>query len=256
MYLTGDLGFQRPDGSFVLIGRADSLVKIRGQFVNPNEVEAALLEVPGVQHAAAVARQANNSADMQLAAYVSPRPGAALAVSEIFRVLAARLAPRMIPHSITLLDEMPLTVTGKADRKALPEPERRRPDLAAVYRAPATALERYLVGIWESVLALSGIGVHDPFLELGGDSLRAMQVANLMQPLLGDFIFVSALFQAPTVAEFADYLREHYSSEVAKLDAGSPVSPEQAAEVEALIELAKTLPEADVQRLLRDRQAQ
>jgi aryl carrier-like protein len=157
----------------------------------------------------------------------------------------------MIPTSITRLETMPLMPSGKVDRQALPRPEpateRARPDLPMAHVAPRNGLERYLVEVWEEVLGVSGIGIHDPFLELGGDSVRAMRVANRLQPLLGDYGFVTALFETQAIGEFARYLREAYVEAVRGLDReGDPGVDE----VEALVALAERLPEEEIQRLL------
>ena len=120
----------------------------------------------------------------------------------------------MVPTSFVLLDRLPLTAHGKIDRRALPAPDQRRD---RDYQAPRDPLEQQLADLWAGILGLEKVGIFDDFLELGGDSLLGAVVVNQLYERLGEAVYVSALFEAPTVAELAEYLRQHYPGAPAKI---------------------------------------
>ena len=202
VYRTGDLGRRLPDGCFMHLGRRDFQMKIRGFRVNASEVEAALLAVPGVKQAVAAAR-ADATGDTRLVAYLvadgRPLPG----VSELRRILGATLPGYMVPAAFVTLSELPFTATGKIDRRALPAPGRARPDLGVERVAPRGPIQETLAGIWADVLGLEEVGVHDGFLDLGGDSLRAGKVVSRVIERFQVELSTEALFAAPTIAEMA-----------------------------------------------------
>jgi amino acid adenylation domain-containing protein len=202
LYRTGDLGRFGVDGRLSHAGRKDFQVKIRGHRVEVAEVEAALLEVEGVKEAAVVT-QDENPEDRRLVAYIVPRGPQSPSVGEMRRLLSKVLPEFMVPSSFVTLNALPLTATGKVDRRALPSPDRTRPSLDTPFAAPRTAVEKSLAAIWAEVLALDGVGLHDDFWALGGNSLLAMRV---MSRVLAEFqvdLPLRALFNAPTVAELA-----------------------------------------------------
>jgi len=222
-YFTGDLGRALPDGSIAHLGRKDFQTKVRGYRVEPAEVEGALRALPGVRQAA-VMGQPDGQGGHRLIAYVvmgeagdggtartvSPAvdgtaSGAAVTASagDLRRALRERLPDYLVPSRVVLLPALPLTASGKLDRLALPAPGRDRPALDRAFRAAVTPLERALAGIWGAVLGLDGIGVDDDFLELGGDSLLAMQVTARVRETCGVDVPVEALLEAPTVAQMA-----------------------------------------------------
>ena len=202
VYRTGDLGRRRPDGCLLHAGRRDFQVKIRGHRVEVGDVEHALLAVPGVKQAMVAGRD-DPAGGQRLVGYVGPGGGAAPSVAELRRHLAATLAPSMVPSVFVMLAELPRTATGKLDRRALPAPGRARPDLGAPPVAPRGPLEAMLAEVWADVLGLDEVGVHDAFLDLGGDSLRANQVAARVIARLPLPLSAAALFAAPTIAEMA-----------------------------------------------------
>ena len=122
----------------------------------------------------------------------------------------------MLPAVFMVLAEVPLTANGKLDRKALPAPTRARPDIGLPAVPPGSELETRLVELWQRLLQLDEIGIHDRFFELGGDSLRAAEFVNEVQHRLGEFVYVTTLFEAPTVAEYAAFLLRDYAGAVGR----------------------------------------
>ena len=214
LYRTGDRARWRPDGALELLGRIDHQVKIRGFRIELGEIEAVLSGHPAVREAAvtAPATPAGASGDRRLVAYVvsategsGPLDAAALGI-----YLGSRLPSFMVPSVWVELAALPLTRTGKVDRKALPAPgEAAMVGVGAVYEAPRTATEEMLAGIWGDLLHRERVGVHDNFFALGGHSLLATQVVSRLRDRLGVELPVRALFEQPTVAGLAVLLADH-----------------------------------------------
>ena len=204
-YLTGDLGRRSPDGCLFHHGRKDFQVKIRGYRVELTEIEAALLDIDGVK-ATAVAGWEDAPGHKRVVAYIVLEGADAAPVAELRRILGDKLPDYMLPSAFIRLDALPLTVTGKVDRRALPSPGRARPALKSAFVAPRTPLEEKLAQIWADMLGLDGVGVHDGFLELGGDSLLATQVVSRVLTQFHVRVPLRALFDAPTVADMAALL--------------------------------------------------
>ncbi|MCV7241158.1 AMP-binding protein, partial [Mycobacterium mantenii] len=198
MYRTGDLVRWGSDGQLQYMGRADEQVKVRGYRIELGEVRAALSELDGVEHAAVIARE-DLAGEKRLVGYVT---GAA-DPADIRARLGRRLPTYMVPSAVVVLDALPLTVNGKLDTRALPAPEYQDADR---YRAPVSAIEEILAGIYAQVLGVERVGVDDSFFDLGGDSLSAMRVIAAVNTTLSKGISVRALFEAPTVAELAPRL--------------------------------------------------
>ena len=204
-YFTGDLGRQTPDGLFHHMGRKDHMVKIRGYQVFTNEIEGMLREVEGVKEACVIAHSLPEGSQRLVAYLVVDRqafPG--------FDVLNSRFndIPRhMLPQSFLLLDALPKTPTGKLDRARLPVPSRSRLGVAAEYVAPRDPTEKVLARIWGQVLEIDGLGVHDNFLELGGDSLDSTRIINHVTSVFQVGISLSEFFNTLTIAEMASVVR-------------------------------------------------
>ena len=201
IYLTGDLGLRRPDGCVEYHGRQDFQVKVRGVRVEVGEVEAALLSLGDLREAVVVARE-DAPGECRLVGYVvaAEPPGPTPAV--LRRALADRLPALMVPSTFVRLSAMPLSAVGKVDRGALPPPPRVRP-LDSPPVPPSTPIETTLAAIWADILELDEIGVHDAFLDLGGDSIRAVRIASRARSVFHVDVPMSELFTAATVSAMA-----------------------------------------------------
>src|SRR5262249_6590088 len=194
MYRTGDLVCWGADGQLRYLGRADEQVKIRGYRIELGEVRAALAGLDGVEQAVVIARE-DRPGDKRLVGYVT---GTADPV-ETRAQLAERLPTYMVPAAVVVVQALALAGNGKLDKRALPAPEY----TAGGYRAPASAVEEILAGIYAQVLGVERVGVDDSFFELGGDSLLAMRVVAAVNTGLDAGLAVRAVFEAPTVAALA-----------------------------------------------------
>jgi amino acid adenylation domain-containing protein len=219
VYRTGDLARRLPGGEIDSLGRIDHQVKVRGFRIEPGEIEAALLAHPALREAVVVTR------DERLVAYVVVRDGAVPTPtdSELRGFLAARLPEPMLPALFVNLPAVPLTPSGKVDRRALPDPE--RPGRPARPEAlPASDLEVYLAGLFRAVLKLpadASVSTEDDFFALGGHSIAAAVLINRLQEKLGTILYAVALFDAPTVSRLATYLVANDPAAVARVFGGA-----------------------------------
>ncbi|OBH39026.1 non-ribosomal peptide synthetase, partial [Mycobacterium sp. E183] len=195
MYRSGDLVRWGIDGQLQYVGRADEQVKIRGYRIEVGEIRSALAALEGVDEAVVVVRE-DRPGDKRLVGYLTGTADP----SELRTALAERLPAYMIPAAIVALPALPTTLNGKLDTQALPLPDYRDADH---YRAPATAVEEILAGIYAQVLGVERVGVDDSFFDLGGDSLSAMRVIAAINNGLDSRLSVRELFEAPTVAQLA-----------------------------------------------------
>ncbi|HEY4595794.1 MAG TPA: amino acid adenylation domain-containing protein, partial [Thermoanaerobaculia bacterium] len=204
LYRTGDLARWLPAGELEFRGRVDHQVKVRGYRIELGEVEAALRAVPGIRDAAAVARDGLGGGK-QLVAFVVPRETTSAPTTGDLRAeLQGRLPDFMVPSVLTFLPELPLTPSGKVDRRALERIEAGvgQPDTGAVYEAPRNPAEEILAAVWAEVLRLDRVGIHDNFLELGGDSVLMIQAATRSR-LRGVQFTPRQMFQNQTISELA-----------------------------------------------------
>ncbi|HWN42415.1 MAG TPA: amino acid adenylation domain-containing protein [Thermoanaerobaculia bacterium] len=211
LYRTGDLVRLRADGALDYLGRIDQQVKLRGFRIELGEIEAELARHPAVQ--AAVAGVLEGDALRLVAWYVPAGPGE-VSAGELREHLARRLPEAMVPSAFVPVAALPLTPNGKVDRRALPAPGRERPELPQPYVEPHGALETRLARLWAEVLDLEQVGAQDGFFELGGDSVRGALALNRLQRELGEPLYVMSLFDAPSPAAYAGYLRRHYATAV------------------------------------------
>ncbi|QLE75209.1 amino acid adenylation domain-containing protein [Streptomyces rectiverticillatus] len=201
MYRTGDLVRRRADGAVEYLGRTDDQVKIRGFRIELGEIEAALSALPEVAQAAVAARPLAPGGAPQLVAYAVPAPGADPGPQHLRDTLAERLPEHMVPAAVTLLDALPLSVNGKLDRKALPEPARATARPAATAQpggSPAAAM----AGVFAAILGLPEVGEDDNFFALGGDSIVSIQLVSAARKA-GFTIAAKDVFQHPTPAALA-----------------------------------------------------
>lgn len=208
LYRTGDLARYLPDGNIECLGRIDFQVKIRGFRVELGEIEALLNQHPDVDEA--VVWVWEDAGYKNLVAYVIAnkyiQPNAAESNfatldSRILReYLGKRLPDYMIPSAFIFLDELPLTVNGKVDRKALPKPDFKMRESLSGFVSPRTPQEELIAGIWSEILGMEKVGVMDNFFDLGGHSLLATQVISRINETFGVELPLRALFESPTVS--------------------------------------------------------
>jgi amino acid adenylation domain-containing protein len=201
LYRTGDLARVRPGGEIEFLGRIDHQVKVRGFRIELGEIEAALAAHPGVSGVVVLARE-DAPGDRRLVAYVTTVPEEYGVTAASLRGAAQdRLPEYMVPSAFVFLPEFPLTPNGKVDRRALPAPERSRPDDGFV--PPRTPLETEVAGIWGDVLGIDQVGLGDGFFDLGGHSLLATRVLSRIEEAFGVDMPLQTLFESPTLEGFA-----------------------------------------------------
>ncbi|MCP4216670.1 MAG: amino acid adenylation domain-containing protein, partial [bacterium] len=208
MYWTGDLGSPLPDGNIEFLGRADHQVKIRGFRVELGEIESQLLKHHHVNEAVVIARD-DKGGDKYLTAYMvvtDPENGAD--TTELRNFLKKEIPDYMVPAFFVTLDKMPLTATGKIDRKALPEPRVMEP--GQDFCAPRDETEETLTSIWSEVLGVEKekIGIDSDFFQLGGHSLRATVVLSNIHKQLDINIPLTAMFKTPTIRQLAGQIKK------------------------------------------------
>ena len=209
MYRTGDVVVATAERDLVFLGRADSQLKIRGLRIEPGEIEAVLRAHPAV--AQAVVTVDDRAGDRRLVGYVAPAapadPGRSVPpadlVAELRAHLLGRLPENLVPSALMMIDEVPLTSTGKVELRALPAPDYAA-DAAA--RPPATVRERILCDLFAEILELDRVGADDGFFTLGGHSLSATRLANRIRVVLGAEVPLQVVFRHPTAAGLAAYL--------------------------------------------------
>jgi len=202
LYRTGDLGRWRKDGAILFLGRNDFQVKVRGFRIELGEIESRLGEHPGVAAAAVVALD-DAAVGLRLVAYFVSSDGVG---TEALRThLGEQLPEYMVPAAFVRLDALPLTPSGKVDRKALPDPG----DEAYATRefeAPDGRTEVALASIWSEVLGIERIGRWDGFFAMGGHSLLATQVISRVKRCFQVDLPLRCIFETPTVAELAQQI--------------------------------------------------
>ncbi len=240
MYRTGDRARWTPEGELEYLGRMDRQVKVRGFRIEPGEVEAGLRAHPAVRDAVATVR--GDGGEPRLVGYVVAAEGAeAPGAAELRSFLRERFPEHMVPSLFVPLERLPLTPSGKLDRRALPGPE--GAGAAREHVAPRTALEEVLAEIWKQVLGVERVGVHDSFFDLGGHSLLVTRAISRMREALLADIPLRVLFDAPTLGGLAE--------EVVRYEA----SPGDMERICAMLRMVAAMSADDVQRLLAARQS-
>ncbi|RPK22202.1 non-ribosomal peptide synthase/polyketide synthase [Paenibacillus xylanexedens] len=228
LYRTGDLARWLEDGNIDFIGRIDYQVKIRGFRIELGEIETALLRFPGVKQAV-VTDRTDEQGQKYLCGYVAA--DASLQLSDLLSQLKQELPAHMVPARLVSLDQLPLTPNGKIDRKALPEPTG-EVRAGREYAAPRTTLETRLALIWQQVLGIGRVGVHDDFFDLGGHSLRASALVSKIRKELQVEVPLRDVFRYTTIEQLAQRisgLKQQETYEITKAAEAEyyPVSSEQ-----------------------------
>ncbi|MDH6108607.1 amino acid adenylation domain-containing protein/non-ribosomal peptide synthase protein (TIGR01720 family) [Kitasatospora sp. MAP12-44] len=215
MYRTGDVCRWTDEGVLLYVGRCDDQVKIRGFRIELGEIENAVTRFAAVGQAAVIAREDRPGAK-SLVAYVVPRAGGAVDVDALRDHLVATLPEYMVPSAILPIEELPLSPSGKLDRRALPAP---RYDAASAGRAASTPVEETLCALFAQVLGLSAVGVDDSFFALGGDSIISIQLVSRARTA-GFVLTPRDIFEAKTVARLAERVGRAGAVIVEEPDAG------------------------------------
>jgi amino acid adenylation domain-containing protein/non-ribosomal peptide synthase protein (TIGR01720 family) len=201
LYKTGDLGLHQPDGAIDFLGRADSQIKLRGFRIELEEIEAALRAAPRVRDAAATLQE--TPAGSVVAAWIVPEEGTAPDADDLRQALRERLPEYMIPAHFTLLSRMPLTPSGKLDRKALAQSAALPMGSGAAAEAPRTPTEELVAGLFCEVLKAERVGMKESFFDLGGHSLLATQLVSRIGLVFDLELPIQTVFDNPTVSSLA-----------------------------------------------------
>ncbi len=207
LYRTGDLARYLPSGDIEFLGRVDQQVKIRGYRIELGEIETALGKHSEVREAVVQAHE-DVTGGKHLVAYVVPQREHSLTSSNLRRFLQDQLPDYMIPAVFMLLEALPLSPSGKVDRRSLPLPEQTRPELSEAFVAPTLPVHQQLVQIWEELLDVRPIGIRDNFFELGGHSLLAVRMVDRIEQGWGKKISSATLFAGPTIEQLSKVLVE------------------------------------------------
>ncbi|HEY0053891.1 MAG TPA: amino acid adenylation domain-containing protein [Pedobacter sp.] len=226
MYATGDLVKYLPDGNVQFLGRVDDQVKIRGYRVEPGEISGVIEQSELVKQAFVTSRD-DHQGNKQLVAYLIPEE--AFDKEEILSYLKHTLPDYMVPSHLVEMDSFPLAPNGKIDRKALPEPG--DTETKDAYTAPRNETETRLAEIWQDILEVDQVGIHDDFFELGGHSLLAVRLISAVRKAFKAELPISDVFDYPTVATLAGQIEtqsdEGQSATVLLPSIGSQVRPER-----------------------------
>ncbi|EFH88919.1 non-ribosomal peptide synthetase [Ktedonobacter racemifer] len=203
LYKTGDLARYLPDGRIELIGRADRQVKLRGYRIELGEIESALCGYPGVDQTIVMLRE-DKPSDKRLVAYITVHKEHQVTGTVLRNHLQKRLPDYMLPSSFLFLETIPLTPNNKIDFRALPQPTLDQFERESPFVAPSNDVEKMLVDIWNHVLGVTTIGIHDNFFALGGHSLLATQVLARIRDIFQVDLSFRDFFNGPTIARIAE----------------------------------------------------
>ena len=239
LYKTGDLARYLPDGAIEYLGRLDHQVKIRGFRIELGEIETCLRKQPGVHDCVVVARE-DHPGQKRLVAYLVPATGKPPLVGELRASLQQELPDYMVPAAFVTLQALPLSPNGKIDRKALPAPQTTRAALSEPYAAPRTPEEAALAEIWSQVLEVEPVGVRDNYFELGGDSIRVLQMLARAREK-GLHLTLEQVFKEQTIEKLAPCIHASPAESAPQLQPFELVAPQDRGELPAELEDAYPL---------------
>ncbi len=202
IYRTGDVARWLESGEIDFKGRQDHQVKVRGFRIELGEIEDRLRRHEQIKDAVVMARNGSGGDKYLCAYYVAPQD---LPVSELREYIGRKLPDYMVPSLFVSMEKIPLTTSGKVNRKALPEPENTHITVVE-YEPPENETEKILSELWQEVLGVPRLGVRDNFFELGGHSFKVMVLVALIHKALDVNVPVKVLFDRPTIREFSDYI--------------------------------------------------
>jgi amino acid adenylation domain-containing protein len=217
LYHSGDLVKWLPGGIIEFLGRIDHQVKVRGFRIELGEIENQILAHSGVKETVVLARKQEDG-DHYLCAYVVPQPGQSPDAAALKQHLAAELPGYMAPSYFTILEKMPLNPNGKVDRKALPPPESVDTEEDAAYAAPTNETETQLRQIWQSLLKVNNVGIDDNFFDIGGHSLKVLQLVNALHKQFNVKVNFQDIFQYPSIRELSRLVRAGETSGKADIE--------------------------------------
>ncbi|ETZ22625.1 type I polyketide synthase [Pedobacter sp. V48] len=219
VYRTGDLGKLLDNGEIEFEGRKDGQVKIRGNRVELGEIEVALMKEESVNQAIVILRE-DYPGRKAIIAYLTGND--ATGDSNKLRYHISKLLPDyMIPSGFIWLNELPKTTSGKVDRKALPKPDLKRPELNVLYKSPKTKIEKDVTGLFLDIFQYDKIGIEDNFFELGGNSLLAQKTIAELKYQFSYHLPITKLYQYPTVAGIAEFLEKKSPEQVSSAKLGA-----------------------------------
>ncbi|UCH95917.1 MAG: amino acid adenylation domain-containing protein, partial [Candidatus Aminicenantes bacterium] len=204
MFKTGDMARRLADGNIEFLGRKDQQVKIRGFRIEPGEIENELLSHDDIKEATVVTRE-DKDGNIYLCAYIITSK--TFTTPDLREYLSGRLPDYMIPSYFVPLERIPLTPNGKVDRRSLPEPQESALGSNRVYIAPRNLVERKLVDIWQMVLGRNTVGIEENFFEIGGDSIKTIQIISRMQKA-GYKIEMRDIFQNPRISQLTPLVKK------------------------------------------------
>jgi amino acid adenylation domain-containing protein len=204
LYKTGDRARYMPDGSIEILGRMDDQVKVNGNRMELGEITSVLLQHPSIQDGIVVTKSGSGG-EKKLVAYFVPKNNISIVPNELKEFMGKKLPGYMIPSIFVSMASLPLSTSGKINRKDLPDPESHRQ--LVTYVAPRNEVERILAEIWQNVLHLSQVGVHDNFFDLGGASMQSLQIVAKAN-MFGIRINVEHLFEYQTIDELSNFLEK------------------------------------------------
>ncbi|GLS19334.1 hypothetical protein GCM10007874_23510 [Labrys miyagiensis] len=230
LYKTGDLARRLADGDLEYLGRSDDQVKIRGFRIETGEIESQLVQHPGVNACAVIARKDGLGGETRLVAYVVPAATPAT-VAELRAHLAQTLPDYMLPSAFVELGALPMTENGKLDRKALPAPAIA---VSPILPEARDELEQKIATIWARVLGIAQVSTSVNFFDQGGSSLQMVTVLNEIQESVHPHLRMNDLFERPTIKALAAFIRGSATPQPAALNAGQLRARQQAEALQRL----------------------